>query len=99
MKVTHNELKDVVREVMEELELVPEGLRKKVIRKGKMRKKLFCKPGQKAKGGRCVAMRGAERVGRKRMAKKAAIKRRGKLRRLLKKRAKSMRKRHSFGLK
>ena len=43
-------------------------------------------------------MKGAERAGRKRRAKKNALKRKGKLARLLKKRAKSMRKRSSFGL-
>ena len=98
MKVTHSELKNVVREVLEELELVPEGYIKKVIRKGKVKRKRFCAPGQKVVNGKCVAMRGAERAGRKRRAKKSAIKRRGKLARLLKKRAKSMRKRSSYGL-
>ena len=54
MKVTRNELKDIVREVVEELELMPEaksGFRK-VVRQGKLRKKRFCKPGQKAVNNR-----------------------------------------------
>tara|TARA_B100000287_G_C20190347_1_gene605898 strand:+ start:72 stop:371 length:300 start_codon:yes stop_codon:yes gene_type:complete len=98
MKVTHSELKEVIREVMDEL---PEGVIRKVIRNRKMVKKRKCHPGQKSTGGakgRCVAMKGRERAMRKRMAKKSAVKRRGKLRRLLKKRARSMKKRNTMNL-
>ena len=80
-------------------EFLEEAYKKKVIRKGKLVRKTFCKPGQKAKGGRCVAMKSSERSRRKMKARKAAIKRKGKLARILKKRAKAMRKRSSYGLK
>ena len=54
---------------------IEEGKKKKVIRKGKLKKKLFCKPGQKAKGNRCVTMKSTEKTKRKLKAKKGAIKR------------------------
>ena len=46
--------------------------------KGKLKKKLFCKPGQKAKGNRCVTMKSTEKTKRKLKAKKGAIKRKTK---------------------
>ena len=48
---------------------------KKVIRGGKIKKKTFCKPGQKAQDGRCVTMRGAEKLSRKIATKKSGKKR------------------------
>ena len=96
MKITRSQLKEIVRESVLELD---EGFRKKVIRKGKVKKKLFCKPGQKAKGGKCVVMKSKERTTRKQKAKKGAIKRRGKMSRIKKKRKKAMKKRKTFGLK
>ena len=80
-------------------EYLDEATKKKVIRKGKLIKKTFCKKGQKAVGGRCVAMKSTERSKRKRSTKKGAIKRKGKASRIKKKRAKSMKKRARFGLK
>ena len=75
-----------------------EARRKKVIRKGKLKKKLFCPPGQKAKGGRCVTMKSTERSRRRIKAKKGAIKRKAKFGKILKKRAKAMKKRRTYGL-
>ena len=80
-------------------DILDEARRKKVIRKGKLKKKLFCPPGQKAKGGRCVTMKSTERSRRRIKAKKGAIKRKAKAGRIKKKRAKAMRKRKAFGLK
>ena len=96
MKITKSQLKEMIREIIDEL---VEARKKKVIRKGKLIKKTFCHKGQKAKGGRCVTMKSKERVKRKMKAKKGAIKRKAKSTRIKKKRAKSMRKRKSFGLK
>ena len=79
--------------------ILDEAKRKKVIRKGKLTKKLFCPKGQKAKGGRCVTMKSTERARRKLKAKKGAIKRKSKAGRIKKKRAKAMKKRKAFGLK
>jgi hypothetical protein len=76
-----------------------EAKRKKVIRKGKMKKKLFCKPGQKAVGNRCVTMKSKEKTKRKLKAKKGAIKRKSKAARIKKKMKKSLKKRKTFGLK
>ena len=85
--------------IQECYEYVDEAVKKKVIRKGKLVRKTFCKKGQKAKGGRCVPMKSTERTKRKIKAKKGAIKRKGKAGKIKKKRAKAMKKRKSFGLK
>ena len=91
---------DEINAIIEESnELLDEGKRRKVIRKGKVTRKLFCKKGQKAKGGKCVAMKAKERTTRKIKAKKGALKRKAKAGKIKKKRAKAMRKRKSFGLK
>ena len=73
-------------------------MRKKVIRKGKIKKKLFCQPGQKAVGGRCVTMKSKEKAKRKIKAKKGALKRRAKMSKINRKRKKSMKKRRRMGL-
>ena len=96
MKISRNQLKEMIREIIDEL---VEARKKKVIRKGKLIKKTFCPPGQKAKGGRCVPMKSKERTRRKMKAKKGASKRKAKATRIKKKRAKAMRKRRAFGLK
>tara|TARA_R100000008_G_C3529279_1_gene138355 strand:+ start:533 stop:823 length:291 start_codon:yes stop_codon:yes gene_type:complete len=95
MQKWYDEIFNIVQECDEVIE---EAYKKKVIRKGKLVRKTFCKPGQKAKGGRCVAMKSSERSRRKMKARKAAMKRKGKLARILKKRAKAMKKRSSYGL-
>ena len=79
-------------------ELVSEVSKRKVIRKGKMVRKPFCPPGQKAKKGRCVTMKGTEKAKRKRVAKRSAMKRKAKMSIILKKRKKAMKKRHTMGL-
>tara|TARA_Y100000593_G_C4290266_1_gene327864 strand:+ start:67 stop:357 length:291 start_codon:yes stop_codon:yes gene_type:complete len=84
--------------IQECFEYLEEAKKKRVIRKGKLIKKTFCPPGQKAKGGRCVPMKSKERMKRKMKAKKGAIKRKAKGTRIKKKRAKAMRKRKAFGL-
>ena len=80
-------------------DILDEGYRKKVIRKGKLKKKLFCPKGQKAKGNKCVPMKSTEKSRRKIKAKKAAVKRKGKMSRIKKKRKKAMKKRKTFSLK
>jgi hypothetical protein len=93
--------------IQECYEYLDEAVKKKVIRKGKLVRKTFCKKGQKAKGGKCVPMkstervlfRSGERVKRKMKAKKGAIKRKAKSGRIKKKRAKAMKKRKTMGLK
>ena len=85
--------------IQECFEYLDEARKKKVIRRGKLVKKTFCPPGQKAKGGKCVVMKSKERARRKIKAKKSAIKRKAKSTRIKKKRAKAMKKRRAFGLK
>ena len=80
-------------------EYLDEGVRKKVIRKGKIKKKLFCQPGQKAVGGRCETMKSKEKARRKIKAKKSALKRKAKQSKINRKRNKSMRKRKRMGMK
>ena len=92
----YDELFNLVQECVEQID---EATKKKVIRKGKLVRKTFCKPGQKAKGGKCVAVKSSERANKKRSAKKSALKRKAKGGKIKKKRAKSMKKRKTFGLK
>ena len=82
----------------QDLELIDDAYKKKVIRRGKLVKKTFCPPGQKAKGGRCVAMSGSERAKRRVTGRKSAIKRKSKAARIKKKMRKASRKRKAFGL-
>ena len=95
MKISKGKLREIIRDVISDIN---EAKKKKVIRKGKLVKKTFCKPGQKAKGGKCVAMKSKERATRKMKAKKRANKRKGKMSRIKKKRAKAMKKRKTYGL-
>ena len=68
---------------------------RKVIRKGKIVKKAFCPDGFKAVGKKCVKMKPGEKLRRARSTRKAQMKiqKSGKKAKLLKSRAKSMRKR------
>jgi hypothetical protein len=68
---------------------------RKVIRKGKVVRKGFCPKGFKAVGGKCVKMKPGEKLKRARSTKKAQrkIQASGMKAQLLRKRAKSMRKR------
>lgn len=75
-------------------EILDEARFKKVIRKGKVKRKLFCPKGFKAVGGKCVKMSPEETRKRKRATKRAAKKRKGGvLAKALKKRKKSLRRR------
>ena len=94
----YDDIFNIVQECDEYVDDLNEARKKKVIRKGKLIKKTFCKKGQKAKGGKCVPMKSKERSRRKMKAKKGAIKRKAKATRIKKKRAKAMRKRKAFGL-
>tara|TARA_R100001443_G_scaffold45869_1_gene58858 strand:+ start:97 stop:399 length:303 start_codon:yes stop_codon:yes gene_type:complete len=90
---------DKIFNIIQECEdIVSEVKKRKVIRKGKMVRKTFCPPGQKAKKGRCVTMKGAEKAKRKRVARRSAMKRKAKMSRILKKRKKALKKRHTMGL-
>jgi len=70
------------------------------VRNGKIqrRKKFAAVKGYTLRGGRVIRMTPAERMHRKRGARKAKIKRRGKLRQALRKRKISLRKRRMLGL-
>jgi hypothetical protein len=96
MEKWYDEIFNIVQECDEVLD---EAYKKKVIRRGKLVRKTFCKPGQKAVKGRCVAMKSSERSRRRLKARKGAMKRKGKMSRIRKKRAKAMKKRRSYGLK
>ena len=90
---------DEIFNIVQECEdIIDEAYKKKVIRKGKLVRKTFCKPGQKAVKGRCVAMKSTERSRRKLKARKSAMKRKPKAARIKRKRAKAMKKRKSYGL-
>ena len=58
-----NELLEEIYQLM--AEDLQEGRRKRVFRKGKLKKKLFCPKGMKAKGMRCVPIKGQEKMLRK----------------------------------
>ena len=77
--------------------LIPERVEwKKVVRQGKIIKKLICPPGFKAKGGKCVRMSPKELIHRKIASKKAQKKLhldKGKLAKLERKKARSLKKR------
>ena len=72
---------------------------KKVVRKGKVRRKIFCPMGQRgdSKGRRCVIMKSKEKQKRRQSLRKSKAKRKGKMARIIRKRAKAMRKRKSLG--
>ena len=71
--------------------IIDEARFKKVIRKGKVKRKLFCPPGFKAVAGKCKKMAPEEVRKRKRATKRAAKKKKGAvLSRMLKKRRKSL---------
>ena len=65
---------------------------KKVVRDGKVVKKLVCKPGYKAQGSKCVKMSSAEKRSRSKAAIKAARTSKGSRAAAAKKRARSMKK-------
>lgn len=91
-----NQLRNLIREEIKNQLL--ELKYKIVIRKGKRFKKPICPPNAKVVGKKCVPIKGSEKAKRKRSAKKGSIKRKGKMARILKKRAKSMKRRQSQGL-
>lgn len=75
-------------------DVLTEAKFKKVIRKGKIKRKLFCPPGFRAQEGRCIKMSPEEVRKRKKATKRAAKKKKGAvLSRMLKKRKKSMKRR------
>jgi hypothetical protein len=78
-----------------DLFLINEITFKKVIRKGKIVRKAFCPPGFKVVKGKCEKMKPGERLKRARSTRKAQkrIQSGGKKSKLLRARAKSMRKR------
>lgn len=71
----------------------------RVVRGGKVKRKLKCKPGYKAQGGKCVRMSPQEQRKRKRSSKVGARKRKATKSQSTRKRALSMRKRKGSGLK
>ena len=91
-----NELLEEIYQMM--ADDLQEGVRKRVIRNRKFKLKLFCPKGMRAQGNKCVVMKSAEKIRRKRMTKKSAIKRKAKMSKILRKRRKSMKKRHTMGL-
>lgn len=77
-----------------------EGKWARVVRGGKAQRKLMCPPGMKAQGGRCVKIKAAERLARQKGARKGVRAKKGRSRAGEKRRrALSLRKRKSAGLK
>ena len=64
--------------ITELLELAMDEKVARVVRKGKVVRKVICKPGYKADGNRCVKIGGKELINKKKGAKKAARTKRGK---------------------
>lgn len=85
---------------VEELEMLAEGAKRKIVIRGGKKKIIFkCPPGMKlaARGSRaCKKMGGAEKAKRSRMARRSAIKARRKRVTANRKRAKSLRRRKMF---
>ena len=86
VNLTEKEFANLVESVITEVK------RKKVVRGGKIMKKVVCPDGKKNVGGKCVRMRNVEKLKRSKTAKKAAKKKKGKLAAIQRKRARSMRK-------
>jgi len=84
-------------DIIEKIDIIlTEGMMKKVIRGGKVVRKLICPQGFKAKGKKCVRMKGDEMRKRKKSAIIAQKKLQGKTdkkEKMMRKRAKSMKKR------
>jgi len=75
------------------LSILDEKKMKKVVRGNKIVKKLICKDGFKAQGKKCVKIKAAERINKKKGAKKMVRSKKGKsLNKANRKRAKSMKK-------
>lgn len=79
-----------VKEVLEELS---ERAKTRVVRGGRVTKKLICPKGYKAQDGRCVRQLARETIRRRKAAKKAARKGRSKRAQAVRKRARSIKKR------
>ena len=71
---------------------VNEVQKKKVVRGGKIVRKVVCPEGKKNVNGKCVRMRNIERIKRSKTAKKSAKKKVGKMGAILRKREKSRKK-------
>lgn len=89
MDIEYDESEDDTEEVDEEL--ISELVKKRVVRKGKIIRRVFCKPGFKAMGNRCIKMTSKERRVRKKAAKRTARKVKAKKATTQRHRAKSMR--------
>lgn len=86
VNLSEQEFSDLVSSVISEVQ------RKKVVRGGKIVKKVVCPDGKKNVGGKCVRMRNVEKLKRSKTAKKAAKKKKGKLGAIQRKRERSMKK-------
>jgi len=96
-------IRSIIREEITKIiveDLLDEFLRKRVFRRGKLRRKLFCpKPMKSSPDGlRCVPMKAPERMKRKVATRKAAKKRKAKAAIVRRKTRKAMKKRKAFGL-
>lgn len=105
-KIKHRQVENVgatMSDILERIEIlltepserIDEIKFKKVIRKGKIKRKAICPPGFKVVAGKCVKQKASERLKRSRSTKKAQrkIQAGGMKTKLLRARAKSMRKR------
>jgi len=90
MRIKMINIKDIALSILEE---VDEKEIKKVVRGGKIIKKVKCKAGFKAKGKKCVKIKAKERINKKKGARKMVRSKKGKsLNKANRKRAKSMKK-------
>lgn len=89
MDIEYEDEEDIDENLTEEE--LNELAKRRVVRGGKIIRRIFCKPGYKPMNNRCVRMAAAERRVRKKAAKKSARKRRSKTASINRHRARSMR--------
>lgn len=89
MDVEYEDEEDIDENLTEEE--LQELAKKRVVRGGKIVRRIFCKPGFKAMGNKCIRMAAKERRVRKKGAKRSARKRKSKSATIQRHRARSMR--------
>lgn len=87
MEITESKLREIIREIIQEIK------KKRVVRGGKRTIKKQCRPGYKLVNGKCVKMSSKEKKTRSRSQRKASKKRKSKSSQIARKRKKSMKKR------
>ena len=99
-----NECEDILSEedqweITESQDILSEAGEWKIVFRGKKKvRKLICPPGMKADGKKCKKMSSSERAKRRKALRIAGMKMKQKMGKILKKRAKAMKKRRKMGI-